>query len=293
MTLAPDRNTRQHKGADSKRDNDRKFDHVISFPVISQSVHADRAPIDAAGAIVPRVLAAFFLSAFADTRPADAATSAGALPPIVPAALSFSDDVDPGSRGFDFLRPADPGAAPASPGHFKFQSSKGVKQCGFHMHGFRWELFPNRNGRTNDRSPIFGLASQSSWEAAMPNVAEATTMLRELAKPMSYGEPIKLVIERTSRLARISYWRTYDLWYGKARRVEDYEYQQIKTALRIKQESAARNELHDLKLRLARLEALLATKDADFHRLDIDFAREVLDGPGGSGRPVAPRGKRR
>jgi len=126
----------------------------------------------------------------------------------------------------------------------------------------------------------------------MPNVAEATQMLRELAKPMAYGEPIKLVIERTSNIVRISYWRTFDLWYGKARRVEDYEYEKIKTALRIKRESAARNELHDIKVRIAVIEARLRAGDADFHRLDIDFAREVLDGPRGSGRPLAPRGKR-
>src|SRR6266404_214669 len=119
----------------------------------------------------------------------------------------------------------------------------------------------------------------------MPNVAEATQMLRELAKPMAYGEPIKLVIERTSNIVRISYWRTFDLWYGKARRVEDYEYEKIKTALRIKRESAARNELHDIKIRIARLESLLRTSDPDFHRLDIDFAREMVRDGGGSDGP--------
>jgi hypothetical protein len=127
----------------------------------------------------------------------------------------------------------------------------------------------------------------------MPDVAEATTMLREIAKPLSYGEPIKLVIERTSNIVRISYWRTFDLWYGKARRIEEYEYEKIKTALRIKRESAARNELHDIKLRIARLESLLRAGDADFYRHDIDYAREVSREPGGSVGPVAPKGTKR
>jgi len=127
----------------------------------------------------------------------------------------------------------------------------------------------------------------------MPNVAEATTMLHELAKPLSYGEPVKLVIERTSNIVRISYWRTFDLWYGKARRIEEYEYEKIKTALRIKRESAARNELHDIKLRIARLESLLRAGDADFHRHDIDFAREALRDGGGKDGPVAGKGSKR
>jgi len=127
----------------------------------------------------------------------------------------------------------------------------------------------------------------------MPDVAEATSMLHELAKPLSYGEPVKLVIERTSNIVRISYWRTFDLWYGKARRVEEYEYEKIKTALRIKRESAARNELHDIKLRIARLESLLRAGDADFHRLDIDYAREMVRDGGRSDSAVAPKGTKR
>ena len=127
----------------------------------------------------------------------------------------------------------------------------------------------------------------------MPNVAEATSMLHELAKPLSYGEPIKLVIERTSNIVRISYWRTFDLWYGKARRVEEYEYEKIKTALRIKRESAARNELHDIKLRIARLESLLRAGDADFHRHDIDSLSEMVRDRSGEDGALAGKGKRR
>ena len=50
-----------------------------------------------------------------------------------------------------------------------------------------------------------------------------------------------------------SYWRTYDLWYGKARRVEEYEIDAIADALRVKREREAANELHELRTRLARV----------------------------------------
>jgi hypothetical protein len=118
-------------------------------------------------------------------------------------------------------------------------------------------------------------------------MSDAATMLRELSYPWEAGERMKTVIDRTSRLCRLTYWRTFDIWYRKARRVEDYEIAQIAEALRIKNERAARNELHDLKLRLTRLEAALSAGDADFHSPSIDHARELVRGIGGKDRALA------
>jgi hypothetical protein len=120
-------------------------------------------------------------------------------------------------------------------------------------------------------------------------MVDAALMLRELSQPWASGERIKSVLDRTSRLARLTYWRTYDIWYGKARRIEQHEIEQIAEALRIKNEKAARNELHELKLRLARLEASLSAGDADFHSPSIDYARDHVRGPGGKDRTVARR----
>jgi hypothetical protein len=117
----------------------------------------------------------------------------------------------------------------------------------------------------------------------------AAMMLRELSLPWDSGERMKSVIDRTARLARLTYWRTSDIWYGKARRVEPHEMVQIAEALRIKTEKAARNELHDLKLRLVRIEAALNAGDADFHGPAIDYARDVLRQHGGENRAVAGR----
>lgn len=118
-------------------------------------------------------------------------------------------------------------------------------------------------------------------------MSDAALMLRELSYPWEPGEKIKGVIDRTARMCRLSYWRTFDIWYRKARKVEDYEIAQIAEALRIKNEKAARNELHELKLRLARLEASLSSGDADFHSPAIDFARDMVRQTGGKNRPLA------
>ncbi|MGW1422713.1 hypothetical protein ACWAT4_21665 [Bradyrhizobium manausense] len=120
-------------------------------------------------------------------------------------------------------------------------------------------------------------------------MSDAAVMLRELSYPWEPGEKIKVVIDRTSKLCRLTYWRTFDIWYRKARKVEDYEIAQIAEALRIKNERAAKNELHDLKLRLARLEASLSAGDADFHSPTIDFAREMVRPVGGKNRSLAGR----
>ena len=121
----------------------------------------------------------------------------------------------------------------------------------------------------------------------MTNVMEASKLLNELSQPWASGEAVKSVIDRTARAAKLAFWRTSDIWYEKARRVEDHEMEQIKEALRIKNERAALNELRDLKFRIARLEAALVSRDPDFHRPDIDFAGELLRNARGGDRSLA------
>ena len=106
-------------------------------------------------------------------------------------------------------------------------------------------------------------------------------MLRELSLPWAAGERMKTVLDRTSRLARLTYWRTFDIWYGKARRIELHEIEQIAEALRIKREKAALNELHEAKVLLARVEARLNAIDADFHSAHIDGLRSQTPHMGG------------
>lgn len=116
-------------------------------------------------------------------------------------------------------------------------------------------------------------------------MSEVAAALRELSEPRERGEKIGQVIGRAARRAGLPYWRTFDIWYGKARRVEDRERTAIAAALDKKRREAARNELHELRTRLTRLESLLAQSDPDFHRESLAQTRQhlrTLDGKSGA-----------
>ena len=106
--------------------------------------------------------------------------------------------------------------------------------------------------------------------------------LREIASPIPRDEKIMVAIERAARRCDLSAWRAFDIWYGKAKRVSADEARRIADALDKKRREAARNELHELRVRLARLESRLATTDAEFHRETIDALGGCLSGGGGT-----------
>jgi hypothetical protein len=95
-------------------------------------------------------------------------------------------------------------------------------------------------------------------------LTDVSAYLRELSEPWERGDKIKAAIARAARAAGLSYWRAFDIWYGKARRIEPAEADRIQAALQRKSEQRARNEFHELRTRLLRLEALLV--QTDFHR---------------------------
>jgi len=118
-------------------------------------------------------------------------------------------------------------------------------------------------------------------------MTDAALMLKELSLPWAAGERMKSILDRASKLARLKYSRTYEIWYGRARRIEPQEIEQIAEALRLKNEKAARNEFHELKFRLAKLEAALSSRDPDFHSPETDYARDMVRQLGGKNRSVA------
>lgn len=120
-------------------------------------------------------------------------------------------------------------------------------------------------------------------------MTDISASLRELSEPWERGDKIKAAIARAARLADLSYWRAFDIWYGKARRIEPSEAERIQAALRRKSEEHARNELHDLRTRLMRLESLLVQTDPDFHRESINQVRSQVRGLGGARGAVARR----
>lgn len=109
------------------------------------------------------------------------------------------------------------------------------------------------------------------WEKNVSDIAfETARELRRLAEPKPEGDRVKAAIQRAARRVKFTYWRTYDLWYGRGV-VKKHEALAIEEALAAKQPKAATNDisLESFALRIAALEAKLAAIDADFYRPDI------------------------
>lgn len=90
--------------------------------------------------------------------------------------------------------------------------------------------------------------------------------LKELAEPRPIGDSVKAAIVRVSRITGIPYPRTFNVWYERARRIDAHEAQQIEKALQSKREEEARNEIHDLRTRLLKMESRLAAEAANSDR---------------------------
>jgi hypothetical protein len=118
-------------------------------------------------------------------------------------------------------------------------------------------------------------SSQIAWEPAQ--------MLRAQSDP---GARTMVAIDQAARRSGLNYWRAFDIWYGKARRIEPHETEKIKQALDAKNdqaradERATRDEIQALKSRIARLEARLAAEDEDVHRARAGLVGDALCGGG-------------
>jgi hypothetical protein len=99
----------------------------------------------------------------------------------------------------------------------------------------------------------------------MNGLTAAQKALRELAGPRMADDPVKAVIDRLSRLTGFSHSRTYEIYYGRVRHLEQSEMTTLADALEKRRRMVARNEILELRARLSRLEAMLSRIDPDFH----------------------------
>ena len=100
-----------------------------------------------------------------------------------------------------------------------------------------------------------------------PNfLGSVSDALKELALPKPDDDRVKRAIDRAARAAGHDYWRAFDLWDRKAKRVDAHEAFQISEALRLKREREAQHEYQELRIRLAKLESLMAKNHSNFHR---------------------------
>lgn len=111
--------------------------------------------------------------------------------------------------------------------------------------------------------------SQKSWEQHMSALAEEMQDgLRAVAGP---GGSVKERISRAARRTGFAYWRVFDLWYGKARRIDAHEIETVRS--KQEQEEALRAETDEL---LAQVLERVAALEAAFARQRQDEA----SGPG-------------
>lgn len=113
--------------------------------------------------------------------------------------------------------------------------------------------------------------------------------LRELAEPRPGGDLVKRAIERAARLTGLSYTRAFDVWYRKARRIDAHEAAQIAEALQSKRDEDARNEIHDLRTRLLKMESRIAAEAANSDRARLSHHRTHVSGRGGVDGALARR----
>lgn len=127
--------------------------------------------------------------------------------------------------------------------------------------------------------------SHKLWETRVTALAcEITDSLKLIAPPME-GANIKARIARAARLTGLSYWRTWDLWYGKARRIDAHEADVIRTARRRRAESSRVDELTSIATdfealaeRIAVLAARSSREEADRARLLAERVRRLASG---------------
>lgn len=117
------------------------------------------------------------------------------------------------------------------------------------------------------------------------SVAQAQADLRKLGGELLPGEKIGIVIGRVAVAAGLKYSRAFELWYGRSRRLEDYERQQIREALARKELERLENDLHNWRIILAKMDAKVASLRADLNRPSLDLLGHEVRGRGRRARP--------
>jgi len=127
--------------------------------------------------------------------------------------------------------------------------------------------------------------SQKSWEGSLTALfLEAAEGLRELAQPVGADDRVKSQIGQAARRAGLSYWRAFDLWYRKARRVEAVEIEAIRAARAARSRESSDElaclaaDFEALAERVSRLAAGSGRADADALRALSRRTRNLAEG---------------
>ena len=129
-----------------------------------------------------------------------------------------------------------------------------------------------------------GNNTENSETLEMSAASEAPVLISRLIGLRSIGESQKAAfnraareINRLMRAGSMSAARLEDIYRGEARRIDADEMDALRAAARSPASIEARNDIAELRARLARLETALCLQDPQFHGPSIDALR-VLDG---------------
>jgi len=112
--------------------------------------------------------------------------------------------------------------------------------------------------------------SQSEISDKSSDISDAMRLVRLAAEPRHVGDSAKAAIGRAARFLGWSFNRTRDLWYGQARRVEVCEMDALRALEQQRDMAELDAERRKHFEQLAALRARLSTRDAEFHRGDIE-----------------------
>jgi hypothetical protein len=123
----------------------------------------------------------------------------------------------------------------------------------------------------------FRLSKKEGSKPVASAVMEMTRLVRAAASPAVPGEKVPHAIARAAHRLGISRGRATSYWYGKARVIpeEDLERARDAAVRRAKDAELLRDDYQRALAILARLEAGLASLDADFHQPQIDAVRDI------------------
>lgn len=131
------------------------------------------------------------------------------------------------------------------------------------------EFPPENSGKRTENPEV--------WH--MRAVAEAASLLRQVAEPRPVGDTVKEATNRAARRVSLRPGRVEDIWREEAKAIRAEEMDAIrKAAAQDRMVREAKDELTELNARIARLEALLV-QDEDFHRPQVDAFRTVARRP--------------
>ena len=99
-----------------------------------------------------------------------------------------------------------------------------------------------------------------SKELEVSAVVEACQLLRKVAEPRPIGDSVKSAITRAARRVGFPIARAENIWRQEARRIDAEEMDALRRVAMQKQESSARDEIAELRARIARIEALVASQ---------------------------------